>query len=831
MTNASTGFTRISHIALMVLLSFLLLLTTANVAYSYRTKSGNVSGETWESDTYYVSGDVIVEDGETLTIKAGTTRKTVVKFAPDAQMLIKGTLDVNGADGNEVIFTSVNDDIGEGIPEDTGSPAAGDWRGIHLDGTGDNDGIGKFDHCRIRYGGKGSFHSSASFKDSNGNIGKVSCNVFFSDSSSGSFSNSVSEHSARYGMFIHTCSPSITDSAFADNAAHGVFVHTSSPKIANSTFTKNATHGMYIYIGSPKIANSTFADNASHGVHVYSGSPDIAKSAFANNGEYGLNVQDPMSAPVITDSSFMNNGGYGVLLDGVTLSSYSGNTGSGNGIHGFWVKGTVNSNSTWSIGSSTFPFVVFGGVTVANGATLTLSEGAVVKCNSAGELVVKGTLDINGTSWGENAFVVLSSLKDDSYGGNTDGVVDSPAAGDWRGIHLDGSGDNNGVGEFDYCIIRYGGGGSFGANVFFNDSSSGSFINSISGYSAKHGVHVYSCSPNIADSRFANNGEHGLYVQDPMSAPAITGGSFENNGGYGVLLDGVTLTSYSGNTGSGNGIHGFWIKGIVNANSTWSIGSSSFPFVVLNKVAVADGATLCLSAGTIVKFAPDGEFIVNGTLDVNGTSWSEGDLAVFTSLKDDRYGGDTDGAADSPAAGDWRGIHLDGSGDNDGVGEFDYCVIRYGGGGSFGANVFFDDSSSGSFSNGMSEYSAKNGVSVYNCSPDIANSRFTNNAENGLYAQGTGSAPVITGSSFVGNGGYGVLLDGVILTSYSGNTGSGNGSRGFGVNGTVSADSTWSVGSSTFPFVILGSIKIAHDATLTLSPGTTIDRSPSKADE
>ncbi len=49
-----------------------------------------------------------------------------------------------------------------------------------------------------------------------------------------------------------------------------------------------------------------------------------------------------------------------------------------------------------------------------------------------------------------------------------------PAPGDWYGIYFNGNNDYEGIGEFDYCIVRYGGNlnGADDANVFFNTSDS-----------------------------------------------------------------------------------------------------------------------------------------------------------------------------------------------------------------------------------------------------------------------------------------------------------------------------------------------------------------------
>ena len=74
-------------------------------------------------------------------------------------------------------------------------------------------------------------------------------------------------------------------------------------------------------------------------------------------------------------------------------------------------------------------------------------------------------------------------------------------------------------------------------------------------------------------------------------------------------------------------------------------------FIAPRTVTVNAGATLTLSSGTILKFADNQSLIVNGRLLANG--------AVFTSIKDDEHGGDTNG--DGPSVGtadDWGHIKL-----------------------------------------------------------------------------------------------------------------------------------------------------------------------------
>lgn len=88
-------------------------------------------------------------------------------------------------------------------------------------------------------------------------------------------------------------------------------------------------------------------------------------------------------------------------------------------------------------------------------------------------------------------------------------------------------------------------------------------------------------------------------------------------------------------------------------------------------------APLTIMAGTIVKFDAQKGIVVNGgggQLIVGGNAEHP---VIFTSLKDDSYGGDSngDGSATTPQKGDWQFITLGTTSDN----SFDYCHILYAG--------------------------------------------------------------------------------------------------------------------------------------------------------
>ena len=93
-------------------------------------------------------------------------------------------------------------------------------------------------------------------------------------------------------------------------------------------------------------------------------------------------------------------------------------------------------------------------------------------------------------------------------------------------------------------------------------------------------------------------------------------------------------------------------------------------YIVSNSVTVASGATLTLQPGTILKFNTGCSLTVNGTLDAQGARAAP---IVFTSLKDDAHGGDTNGDGEKTyaQAGDWARIYAGGTLN------MKHCLIRH----------------------------------------------------------------------------------------------------------------------------------------------------------
>jgi len=88
---------------------------------------------------------------------------------------------------------------------------------------------------------------------------------------------------------------------------------------------------------------------------------------------------------------------------------------------------------------------------------------------------------------------------------------------------------------------------------------------------------------------------------------------------------------------------------------------------------VASDSTLTISPGVIIKFKDEGRFDIFGELIAKGTLKNP---IIFTSIKDDYYGGDTnnDSSITQVTPSDWDAIHFHSSGSL-----LENVIVRYGG--------------------------------------------------------------------------------------------------------------------------------------------------------
>jgi hypothetical protein len=496
---------------------------------------------------------------------------------------------------------------------------------------------------------------------------------------------------------------------YAGNVSEGaVTVNASSPRITNSTIKRSITSGIYVtgnyaVTTAPEIANNTIVDNSGNSIVdggiAYDGyncsscqfqvnvhDNDVERNAgygvFVGRGAHFIGVS-------LANNTIKDNANYAISYGGSIPSDIDQNTLSGNRFNAAYVSGTVDQSMTWN--DHGYPLVA-DVISIAQSATLTLDPGLVIKETAtaccSGSWGGDGVINAEGTAANP---VILTSLKDDSAGGDTngDGAATQPAPGQWNGITLWSSGS-----ILNHAEVRYAGASSGGTVMV--TASSPTITNSTIKKSLTSGIYVtghygittapeianntivdndgnnsivdggivyygYNCSScqfrvNVHDNDVERNASYGVFVGGGalFTGVSLANNTIKDNANYAISYGGSIPSDIDQNTLSGNRFNAAYVSGTVDQSMTWA--DHGYPFV-LNLITVSQGATLTLSPGFILKGTAGSLMSVNGTLNADGTAANP---VIFTSYRDDLIGGDTNGDSNStqPQPGDWGGIQI-----------------------------------------------------------------------------------------------------------------------------------------------------------------------------
>jgi len=367
--------------------------------------------------------------------------------------------------------------------------------------------------------------------------------------------------------------------------------------------------------------------------------------------------------------------------------------------------GSIVQDSFWTKKFS--PYLIKGIPVVLEGITLTIEPGVVIKFyDYQSGLTINGTLKSLGDNL-EDGKIIFTSYHDDEVGGDLDmdSGVNIPAPGNWQQIFFTSTSVNS---EIKNTVIRYG--GEFyqtwppcyvergaikidTATVLIKDSiiekNKNRGLRLVNSNSTIDNVQFYD---NLKDCRGDSPDNQATAILIEKGNPIIQNSKFERNL-YGVTISGCPdsgsqtiqnnsfkesdypiytnclFPNLSENQAENNKYNGVFINGS-NVNFDAKI-LNDLPYIFSNNLDIAVDATLTIDPGVILKFKNSlSTVFVNGTLLAIGT---ESLPIIFTSLKDDEYGGDTNNDADTttPNINNWKEIKILGTAD------LDWLKIRY----------------------------------------------------------------------------------------------------------------------------------------------------------
>lgn len=544
---------------------------------------------------------------------------------------------------------------------------------------------------------------------------------------------------------------------------------------------------------SPTIRNSKLLNSFTGIVLTGTASPTL------ENNEVGTSELFPLmmtfnANPTLTDNvlSFQDNSFDAIGLIGSSLSE----------------DATLVKRDFTDVPNITY--VMLNDLEIPAGITLNVEDGVVVKAKDA-RFVVKGTLNVNGT---ETSRTVFTSLHDDSEGNPTDtdknGNATVPEERDWDGFVFDTGSDAS---VMDFATIRYTG----------QDNRNYDFGGDVGRFSPRSAIIVADASPTITNTNISQTDLGITVIRD--GTPTIQNNTFTN-----TLRTPVALSMSANPTMSDNNVENAGLRAIGLVSETVRFdgtisrrslgGFENITYAMLGSITIANGTTVTIDPGVVIKGDRDHDLFVDGALNAVGNE-TDGPI-IFTSIKDDNTGNPTDtnndGNGSSPDVEDWGAIVIRSSAD-DANSQIDNAEVR------FGLHGIIMQSAGVPVSNTIISNSKHWGLVLDGTSSPTVNNVTVRSSGIDPIAISTLANPTFSNTTFDNNGTNGLgLIEGAWLSTGNGRINEGG--KYITSSNTITSDATLNkqsiAGIENIPHVIRTRLTVGENTRLTIDPGVVV---------
>ncbi len=328
-------------------------------AYRSLTQWGSITEDAVWNESVYVSGDLRIEEGATLTILPGTTVYISTEDDGDlwvdstrVAILVYGTLNANGTAQNPIVFKSWSD-----------SPSAGDWYGIWYKGE---NASGSLSHCSIQDAKYGvSSDATIEMRDCEVTNSLVAGIYLYDDMDGQSVINNESvierctisenDYAGASAMRIWNCPLEIeVDSCTVNMNYRGLWVSNARPTISWCEIACNQEDGIWVtsYQDSqppyPTISHCYLEGNGETGIHCEYNKAQVTYTKIWENESYGLLAYGVDAYPEIDHSKIISNMLAGVRAEAggtAVLGNVALGKGQNNSLYG-QTKNVYNANAS-----------------------------------------------------------------------------------------------------------------------------------------------------------------------------------------------------------------------------------------------------------------------------------------------------------------------------------------------------------------------------------------------------------------------------------------------------------------------------------------------------